>query len=101
MEDVLVAAKKDRDLHWAGLQVAFHRMAPPLIDIRGAWDSSVVRAGLDELEFHDLRRSGVRNLSRVGVPEAVIMSIAGHRTKAMFDRSNILDEAVRMMRPRW
>lgn len=30
--------------------------------LRGAWDSACDRAGLPELQFHDLRRSGVRNL---------------------------------------
>src|SRR5207253_1757489 len=70
----------------------FHRLGQPLLDFRGSWDSAVKRAGLDDLEFHDLRRSGVRNLSRSGVPEAVIMAITGHRTRAMFDRYNVVSE---------
>jgi len=57
----------------------FHRLGQPLIDFRGAWDSAVKRASLKmTLAFHDLRRSGVRNLSRSGVPETVTMSITGH-----------------------
>jgi integrase len=90
MLEVLQAAKVDRDEFWPECGFVFHRLGEPLKNFRGAWDSAVERAGLDGLEFHDLRRSGVRNLSRSGVPEAVIMRITGHRTRAMFDRYNIV-----------
>jgi integrase len=65
----------------------------PVNGFRKIWDRVCTRAGVPDLLFHDLRRSGVRNLRRLGVQESVAMRISGHKTRAIFERYNIVDGA--------
>ena len=71
----------------------FHRQGKRVIDFKRVWRSAVKAAGLPHKMFHDLRRSGVRNMIRRGVPEVVAMSISGHRTRSTFDRYSITSGA--------
>ena len=61
-------------------------------NLRKEWKKAATAAGLGNILVHDLRRSGVRNLRLAGNSEKIVMEISGHRTRAVFDRYNIVDD---------
>src|SRR5450755_2177192 len=62
----------------------------PVRDFRVMWQNACTHAGVPELLFHDLRRTGARNLRRAGVAEGIIMKIGGWRTRSVFERYAIV-----------
>jgi integrase len=76
-----------------GCEYVFHRNGRRIKAIAASWASACSAAGVPNLLFHDLRRSAVRNMVKAGVREKVAMEISGHRTRAIFDRYHIVDNA--------
>lgn len=71
----------------------FHRDGNQTKDFKKAWRTAVKKAGIPTLIFHDLRRSAARDMRRANVPDSVAMKITGHKTRAMYDRYDIVNEA--------
>ena len=91
MRDILLAAKKERDENWPDSPWVYNRQGKRIIDFRIGWKKACIKAGVPDLNFHDLRRTAVRNMRRAGVPQVIRMKISGHKTDSMERRYNIVD----------
>ena len=72
--------------------LVFHRDGIPIRRWRTAWRTACQAAGVPTRFLHDCRRTAARNLIRASVPERVAMLLTGHKTRAIFDRYNIIHE---------
>ena len=72
--------------------LVFHRDGIPVRRWRTAWRTACQAAGVPTRFLHDCRRTAARNLIRASVPERVAMLLTGHKTRAIFDRYNIINE---------
>ena len=86
-EMMLEQAKYKRD----GCPFVFHRFGERIKSFGKAWRTACKNAGIEGRLVHDLRRTGVRNLIRAGVPQSVAMKISGHKDARFFSRYNIVD----------
>jgi integrase len=102
--EILKMQRTKRDADCPECRFVFFHCGNRVLDFRKSWEISCATAGLgafaDEknredytgLLFHDLRRSGVRNMVRAGIPQRVAMQISGHKTFEIFQRYNITSE---------
>ena len=70
----------------------FHRDGIAVRRWRTAWRTACQAAGVPTRFLHDCRRTAARNLIRANVPERVAMLLTGHKSRAIFDRYNIIHE---------
>lgn len=92
MQHWLSMQKALRNTSFPACPYAFQHDGKPIVDFRKAWKSATRRAGLVGTLFHDLRRSAVRNMREAGIPENVAMEISGQKTRAVFERYNIVSD---------
>ena len=72
--------------------LVFHRDGITVRRWRTAWRTACQAAGVPTRFLHDCRRTAARNLIRANVPERIAMLLTGHKSRAIFDRYNIIHE---------
>lgn len=87
--EVFSRISKIRSLHHDHV---FIYRGKPLKEIRTGFKKACAEAGIDGFVFHDLRHTFNTNMRKAGVDRSVIMKLTGHKTSAMFDRYNTVDQ---------
>ena len=86
-------ARDERDMAYPEYAYVVQRNGKPVYDPRKSWTKACTIAGLPDLWLHDLRRSAIRNLDRAGVSPTIATTISGHKTRSVYERYNIVNDA--------
>lgn len=91
--DLAVLLKEQRALttawerqHGAICPLVFHRDGQRIRYMYTDWRNATKAAELDGILFHDLRRSGIRQMELAGVPRSTAMKLSGHLTESTYTR---------------
>jgi integrase len=95
---LLTRLRRERDEYFLRCPWVFSSNGQRIGQFFGSWKSACTKAGLATEDgkpmrvFHDLRRTAITNLVRAGVPELVATRVSGHKTRAVLDRYNIIND---------
>ena len=89
VRDILTRLNKVRHLDHKHV---FTYKGKPLKSIKTCLRNACEEAEIEDFRFHDLRHTFNTMMRKAGVPKSVIMKMTGHKTSAMFDRYNTIDQ---------
>ena len=91
-EAVLAILNRLNTVRYLDHNRVFTYQGKPVNSIKSGLKTACDEAGIQDFRFHDLRHTFNTMMRKAGVPKSVIMHLTGHKTSAMFDRYNTVDE---------
>ena len=87
----------EQELSDSGVRVVIPYLFPHLRGVRALRPAAQRRAAVlgEPIRDFRLRRSAVRRMVNLGMPERVAMAMTGHKTRAVFDRYHIVSRGDR------